>query len=109
MSKVDQPLFGSDASGSIAKTVTFSNQYGWAIARAFLTRTDTPTPLQIYQRGRFYEALLKWKTLTEAQKAKYTQAAPEGWTGFNLYIHLHFFPSPPAFYGVAHYGSITLP
>lgn len=86
MSKVDSPLYGTEATGSIASLITFSNQWGWPIARGYLTPHDIPTPLRIYQRGRFYDAVSAWNALDAAQKALWNARKYGTLTAYNLFI-----------------------
>ncbi len=111
MSKVDGPLYGTEATGSIARQITFSNQWGWAITRGYSAPHDRPTPLRTYQRGRFWNAVSAWNALDTDQKALWTARKYGTLTGYNLFIHAWLtgwtaedFPLQELFYGTFKFG-----
>lgn len=90
MPKIDGPLFSDEATGTLAGRVTFSNQWGWAIARSTpQTRKDISTK-QRAVRQRVKTLSTTWRTLSPYEKADYASRAPEGWTGFDLFINENF-------------------
>ncbi len=94
MSKVDSPLYGTDASGSIAGTIAFSNQWGWTIARGHAQPADVKTPLRLYQRGRFLQASQLWQSLAPFEQAAWRARTSGMLTGYNLFIQAYFFGIP---------------
>ena len=88
MAKVDYPLFGTEASGSIHHLVNFSNQWEWAIVRGHISKKDSPSPAQLAHRALYRTALSTWVALSSYEKNEHTSQAPEGWSGLNYFIHL---------------------
>lgn len=113
MPKIHQPLYGTEATGSIASAITFANQWGWAIARGYRFNQDRPTPLKTYHRGHFTAALLAWNQLTTAQKQEWQTKASPPLTALNAFVRAFILGTPPeavpqvrAIYGLTIFGTM---
>ena len=103
MARLDQPLFGSEATGPLARVL-------------FFRRTD-PTPSvarapglpfrssasQLFQRAAFSAARSLWLELSPASRATYAAAHPPGMTGYNFFLFLTMVPGR-SFFGFAVLG-----
>jgi hypothetical protein len=101
MPKVDNPLFGEDATGSVAKMINFTNQWGWAIVRGHRRPGDRETPARLDQRAAFRAHLDEWRSLSDQDKTQWRSLTPEGLTVINFYLKSVFdgltladFPAP---------------
>jgi hypothetical protein len=90
MPKVDQPLFGESASGSIKKTLTFSNQWGWAIARSHRSGTYETTPDRDSQLNKFRAALQAWRGLADPERDNWRSVTVRPMSVINLFIYAWF-------------------
>lgn len=95
MAKVTGPLLSLDASGTVAKTMTFSRWKGINYVRQRVIPTYTNTAAQVAVRLLLKDASLLWKsggsdgvtTIDSAYKAAYDAAASgTAQSGFNTYI-----------------------
>lgn len=91
MAKVQAPLFGFAASGSIAKTITYAKWKGIMYARQYVVPSNPRTAAQIEHRNKFRELVDHWHddpcdiTIRTALNLK---AAERGlaMSGFNYYM-----------------------
>lgn len=95
MAKVTGPLLSLDASGSVAKTMTFSRWKGINYVRQRVTPTYTNTSLQAAIRDLMKQASEAWLAgstvgavdIDESYKDAFDAAAQgQAYSGFNLYI-----------------------
>ena len=97
MAKVTGPLLSLDASGSVAKTMTFSRWKGINYVRQRVVPTYTNTTTQEAIRLLIKNASQAWSTeatvgsvdVDTAYKAEFATAAEgSAYSGFNLYIRV---------------------
>lgn len=95
MTKLKAPLISLGAEGPLAKTLTFQTRSRQPVAIATPTHPDARTIPQLYQRMRYYDALMSWQTLTPAQKAVYLSDARRfKMPGIAYYIKLYLASQP---------------
>lgn len=91
MAKVTGPLLSLDATGSVAKTMTFSRWKGINYVRQRVVPTYTNTDGQAAIRDLIRKASLAWKAETGIIDTSYKNAfdaaaSGQAYSGFNLYI-----------------------
>lgn len=113
MPLLSQPLYGSQASGSIDKMLTYTNQWGWAVLRSFRTTPTTKTAAQQARRDLFSAAVAAWRLVPPPTKLLWAASATPPWTGYNLFIYatltgktLADFPPTHSYYGVTPLGQL---
>jgi hypothetical protein len=94
MSKVNKPLLGIGATGSIGDQITYQKTPGGHKAYIYTqpgARTPTPpTPSQLTQRGIVGAAIIDWQAMTPTEKAIWNaRATAERYhgTGYHLFLH----------------------
>jgi len=113
MPLLDTPLFGDEASATISKNLTYSNQWGWSIARGFRSPVYQRTELQDDTRSLFAAAIAAWRSLPEPEKNRWRSRAPAPLTGYNQFIRafmtgltIDHFPPVRSYYSVIPLGQI---
>lgn len=77
MASTKAPLFGLDASGSLAKSIVFSKWKGRTYVRRHSVPANPQSPLQVSMRAMFKFLTQHWKTLDAANQAPYIALAAE--------------------------------
>ena len=114
MAKVTGPLLSLDASGSVAKTITFSRWKGINYVRQRVIPTYSNTADQVAMRDLITDLSEAWKTgatiggvhIDAAYKLAFDTAAQGfAYSGFNLFIRVGVSKNN----GVAYDGTLELP
>ena len=111
MAKVEGPLYGEEATGSIHRLVNFTSQWGWHVVRKHLERKDRITVKRQRQRERFFAAKSAWNMLSNEEKMSWNARAPGTMNGYNAFIQAYMYgktvedyPLQQALYGGVVYG-----
>jgi hypothetical protein len=103
MAKLDRPLYGDEATGTLARALAFrqiSNPpdepgatpiYFGSVAK-IPTLSSPPSVGQYAQRLLFASAIAAWHALTYEAKAYYKSLAPNCLSGFNFFLRLFLLP-----------------
>ena len=67
--------FGNTYSGTIGKEITCCMRKGYNYQRAWVKPYDPKSPVQLYRRSKFKEAMDAWRALPKEEKAKYNKRA----------------------------------
>jgi hypothetical protein len=86
MSKVESPLYGTEATGPLFGLIGFSNQWGTAIVRSLPPPGAPPSAIQAYRRSQFKEAVSVWRTLPTSEKISWSARKTDTLTGYNVFI-----------------------
>lgn len=100
MARLDQPLFGSEATGPLARVLFFrrsSPTPSLARAPALPFRSSS---LQRFQRAAFSAARAAWLDLPTARRVEFAASHPPGMTGYNFFLFLSMVPGR-SFFGFA--------
>lgn len=100
MARLDQPLFGSEATGPLARVLFFRRSDPTpSVARAPALPFRSSAS-QLFQRAAFSAARSLWLELSPASRATYAAAHPPGMTGYNFFLFLTMVPGR-SFFGFA--------
>lgn len=106
MARLDQPLFGSDATGPLARVLFFRRSEPTpSVARAPALPFRSSS-LQRFQRAAFAAARAAWLELPPASRSAYAGAHPPGMTGYNFFLFLTMV-SGRSFFGFATPGDYS--
>lgn len=87
MATTKAPLFGLDASGSLAKSIVFSKWKGRTYVRRHSVPSNPQSPLQVSMRAAFKFLTQSYAGLTAGEKAAWEAiAAEKQTTGLNEYV-----------------------
>lgn len=90
MTKSKTPLFGLEAHGTIADSVTFQRRNRTTFARSKPIPSDPKSLAQIYHRWDYQDYAQYWRSLTPAQKQQWESTARRlRITGFNLWMRTY--------------------
>jgi len=79
MAKVTGPLFGTEASGTIGKAITYGKNRAGAWVRSWFEKAYTLTPLQAEVRNLFKAALTFWKRVSLEERFLWDLALENYW------------------------------
>ena len=115
MALLDRPVFGTSASGTLARVLSFRKTVNPpdlpgvpAVSMGTVAKIPfnscRPSPNQLLQRRRYSDAVAAWRALSDEARAYWSLNKPAHLTGFNFFIQLHFFPNL-LFFGYCVFGS----
>ena len=115
MALLDRPIFGTSATGTLARALSFRKtvnppdlpgetvvSMGTVAKIPFMS--CPPSPAQILQRARYAAAVAAWRALSGDARGYYNANKPANLSGFNFFLRFYFFPSL-VFFGYCVYGS----
>lgn len=114
MAKLDRPLFGDWATGTLARVLSFRHVANpeeppgdpviYLGEVAALPRSHCPpAPAQIAQRLLYASAVAAWRALSDEERAAWNTAKPTNLCGFNFFIKLFLLPLL-AYFGYCVFG-----
>jgi hypothetical protein len=86
MARLERPFFAAWSSGPFARLLSFRRGAVTQSVARMPAIQPPPTPAQIQQRQKYREALDAWNALSEAARASYEAAAPEGMQGITFFL-----------------------
>jgi hypothetical protein len=103
MAKLDRPLYGENATGTLARALAFRRTENppdlpgiTAVYEGTVTALPRsscpPSPAQALQRARYAATVACWNALTDEERASYAASRPANLTGFNFFIRLALSP-----------------
>ncbi len=115
MAKLDRPLYGEYATGTLARALSFRHTFNppdipgetvisWGTVCKIPFMSCKPTACQIAQRLLYASAVNAWHSLTEAEQEIFMDNPPDDLTGFNFFIRLYLLPNL-AYFGFCVFGS----
>ncbi len=115
MAKLDRPLYGEYATGTLARVLSYRHTYNppddpgdpavsWGTVAKIPFISCPPAPSQVFRRSLYAAAVAAWSALDSAGKAFYNENKPARLTGFNFFIRLWFLPDS-AYFGFCIFGS----
>lgn len=115
MALLDRPVFGTSATGTLARVLSFRKTVNppdlpgeTAVSLGTVAKIPfmscPPSPAQILQRARYAAAVAAWRALSDEARAYWSLNKPAHLTGFNFFIQLHFSPNL-LFFGYCVFGS----
>ena len=113
MAKLDRPLYGSEATGTLARVLSFRRTQNWNTVAKIPYMSCRPSADQTIQRNRYSAAVSAWHALSDEDRATWNTNKPATLSGFNFFIQLYLLPSLALFgycsFGSAWYQLSTLP
>lgn len=114
MAKLDRPLFGENATGTLARALSFRKTVNppdepgdpaiwWGTVAKIPFISCPPSPGQTEQRKRYAAAVAAWRALSGDARGYYNTNKPANLTGLNFFIRLWFFPTL-AYFGYCIFG-----
>jgi len=115
MAKLDRPLYGEYATGTLARALAYRHTenppdapgdpvVSWGTVAKIPFMSCRPSPAQVLHRTRYTEALAAWRALDPADHAFYNDNKPARLTGLNFFLRLYFLPDL-AYFGFCVFGS----
>jgi hypothetical protein len=104
MAKLDRPLYGDEATGTLARALSFRRTvnppdlpgetvvYMGTVAKIPVISCP-PSPAQALQRGRYAAAVAAWLALSDVDRAAWNTSKPADLSGFNFFIRLYLAPA----------------
>jgi hypothetical protein len=115
MAKLDRPLYGDEATGTLARVLSFRRTENppdapgdpavyWGTVAKIPFMSCRPSSAQAMHRADYAAALAAWKALDPAGRAFYNENKPARLTGLNFFLRLWFL-SDLAYFGFCVFGS----
>ena len=96
MAKVSLPLLSRDATGALAKTITFQKSGSRLTAKRWSAPTGQVSVAQTARRNLYQAAVDAWNLLSPEQRLVWEAiAAPLNITGYNAFLSDALSPAPP--------------
>lgn len=102
--KLDRPLFGEEATGTLARVLAFRRTANWGQAARLPGSKCPPSPGQAFQRRRYAAAIAAWHALSDSLREFYMLYKPANLSGFNFFIRLYLLPTL-AYFGYCIFGT----
>lgn len=114
MAKLDRPLYGDSATGTLARALAFRRTENppdepgqvpiyWGTVAKLPGSSCRPSPAQALQRGIYAAAVAAWRALSDEARNSYTLNKPSNLTGFNFFLRTVLMPSL-AYFGYCIFG-----
>ena len=115
MAKLDRPLYGTEATGALARSLSFRRTLNppdlpgappvsLGTVAKIPVMSCRPSLAQTMQRCRYADAVSAWLALTNEARSSWNTNKPSNLTGFNFFIRLFLSPSL-AYFGYCIFGS----
>ena len=104
MANLDRPLYGSEATGTLARALSFRRTLNWGTVAKIPFMSCRPSPAQVVQRARYADAVAAWLALSAGERLTWNTNKPDNLTGFNFFIRLYLSPAL-AYFGHCIFGS----
>ena len=115
MAKLDRPLYGEYATGTLARALAFRNTFNppdppgqpvvtWGAVSKIPIMSCRPSLSQIAQRLLYTSAVAGWNALSDDERSYWNTTKPSNLTGFNFWIQLFLLPNL-AYFGFCLFGS----
>lgn len=108
---VPASMLGLIASGDVDGLSIYTDRHGRKIAYPKAPPEKPPSPLQVYQRTRFKDAMSNWRNATQSTRTNYETVslrANLAMTGLNLWLHFSLKGRPAALATLSLQTGITL-
>ncbi|KKM79862.1 hypothetical protein LCGC14_1345700 [marine sediment metagenome] len=108
---VPASMLGLIVSGDIDGLSIYTDRHGRKIAYPKSPPTKPPSPLQVFQRTRFKNAMSNWRNATQNTRRNYENVSlltSLAMTGLNLWLHFSLKGRPAALSTLSRQAGITL-
>ena len=115
MAKLDRPLYGEYASGTLARALSYRHTFNppdapgdpvvtWGTVAKIPVNSCLPSSGQVGRRYLFSLAVSAWHALAEAEQSTWRTSKPGNLSGFNFFVKLFLSPGY-AYFGYCVFGS----
>jgi hypothetical protein len=104
MALLDRPLYGSEATGTLARVLAFRRTVNWPTVAKLPGSSCAASPAQAVQLGLYADAVAAWRALSDAARYYYNANKPDNLTGFNFFLKLRLLPEL-MYFGYCSYGT----
>ena len=88
MAKLESPLYGTEATGTLARALAYRTTTDWNIVAKIPAPGAPPSTAQTARRQLFLDAVAAWHALTPEQHNFYQNNHPGNLTGYLFFIKL---------------------
>jgi len=104
MALLDRPLFGENATGTLARALAFRRTINpedlpgetvisWGTVTKIPVMSCRPSSNQTLQHSRYAAAVSSWLSLSQGERDFYIDNKPANLSGFNLFVRLYLSPT----------------
>lgn len=115
MAKLDRPLYGTNATGTLFRVLSFRRTenpedlpgeipVSMGTVAKIPVMSCRPSPAQVMQRARYAAAVAAWHALNPTERAFYSDNKPANLTGWNFFLRLYLAPAL-AYFGFCVFGT----
>ncbi|TSA45879.1 hypothetical protein D4R52_01630 [bacterium] len=114
MAKLDRPLYGDYATGTLGRALCFRRTENppdapgdtavyWGTVAKIPVNSCRPSPAQVVQRENYAAAVAAWRALSDEDRATWNTSKPANLSGFNFFLRLYLLPAL-AYFGYIVFG-----